>query len=90
MNSRARGSKPPAAPLTLTPRLTHNPRADAQDAPLVPSDLDAAVAPWARKVTARDRERALCCYAPDQIRISGVLASVCGSGRPPLRAHPQS
>ena len=31
-----------------------------QDALLVPGDLEAPVAPSARKVTARDRERALC------------------------------
>ena len=50
----------PSAPLTLTPRLTHNPRADAQDGPIVPGDLESAVAPSARRVTARDRERRFC------------------------------
>jgi len=34
-----------------------------QDALLVPGDLDAAVAPSARKVTARERQRAYVAYA---------------------------
>jgi len=43
--------------LDAVPQRTHNPRADAQYAPVVSGDLNAAVAPSARTGTARDRER---------------------------------
>src|SRR5215831_6067076 len=56
LTARALRLPAPASPLTLTPRLTHNHRADAKGALPVLANLDAAAAP-----PARDRERALCC-----------------------------